>query len=867
METSNELFHSLRTRIKQDQSGLAYDYSQWFDTIYEIDEEYQDYPDIAKAYKRDLETDKGGRACNTLRDRILSFRVNPWVFGTEVIGRKILSSTTQRGVTFGTFTTFQKDFLRDLLDPQIPLMIVMCNRGGAKTWCAALAVACAEYCFPKYKVTILGGSEEQSLRLYDFYSKFMDSDLKHIVKGSIWKKHTEFVHGGWVTALPASQKCFDYKTEILTENGFKLFKDLKEGERVATLDKNGHFEWQKPTEKIQEEYSGPMFSFETNTFSMLVSPEHRLYATRNHSDKYEFIKPRDLPIGAKFKCSADWIGKDKEFFILPEYIIDYHNGYTKIKPSIEIPMEIWLEFLGYYLSEGNVHYGRHVRIRQYRGIHPKEYLKIKRCLDKMGMHYSHDGKTFTIFSTQLGHYLMKFGKSKDKYISKEFKELNKKYLRILLDALMLGDGWYDEKNGQYYFTSSKQLCDDIVEITQKLGIKTSTTIMEESIVKKTGYKRGSGYRIKIQREKNSYYTGSGKWIEYNGKIYCVNVPNSIILVRRNGKIHWSGNSVRGPRADMLIIDEACQADSDIINSAMPQAITATDLKIVMMSTPDVLSHMFIDWWNKASQMGFKQYHWDAYECPWIPDSNIKIFKNELYDTNKFRIEMLGLPGSYSGTVFDREDIDAAIVDELPEDLKLIEFSNGVDWGFKHPTVCSMSGIDENEVSWTIFSKDYKRAKEPFLYEYMAEDCKEYTARSYCDASHPFNINTFKDYCRPYGLSVTTIPFNKFKMMMITNMNSKLEHRKLKIYRMGKGCEKLLDQMYKYSYMEKSEKPQKGDDDHVDSEMLSLWGHRKTVQNVRRMMDNIDKYNIGKILDKGLEPTQQDMLFRRGGIFR
>jgi len=33
-------------------------------------------------------------------------------------------------------------------------------------------------------------------------------------------------------------------------------------------------------------------------------------------------------------------------------------------------------------------------------------------------------------------------------------------------------------------------------------------------------------------------------IEYEGKIYCVNVPNHIVLVMRNGKTCWSGNSYR-----------------------------------------------------------------------------------------------------------------------------------------------------------------------------------------------------------------------------------------------------------------------------------------------------------------------------------
>jgi len=42
---------------------------------------------------------------------------------------------------------------------------------------------------------------------------------------------------------------FDDQTEILTENGWKLFKDLEEGERVMTLNnETGESEWEKPME-------------------------------------------------------------------------------------------------------------------------------------------------------------------------------------------------------------------------------------------------------------------------------------------------------------------------------------------------------------------------------------------------------------------------------------------------------------------------------------------------------------------------------------------------------------------------------------------------------------------------------------------
>jgi hypothetical protein len=55
-----------------------------------------------------------------------------------------------------------------------------------------------------------------------------------------------------------------------------------------------------------------------------------------------------------------------------------------------------------------------------------------------------------------------------------------------------------------------------------------------------------GYHIKFIRLKNTpvvhKHKKSDSWEKYNGKIYCVTVPNHIIYIRRNGKSSWTGNS-------------------------------------------------------------------------------------------------------------------------------------------------------------------------------------------------------------------------------------------------------------------------------------------------------------------------------------
>lgn len=131
-------------------------------------------------------------------------------------------------------------------------------------------------------------------------------------------------------------------------------------------------------------------------------------------------------------------------------------------------------------------------------------------------------------------YLRKFGKSCDKFIPSEIKNLSKEQLEIIFDWLMKGDGWSGDGNIEYS-TKSKRLADDIQEIVLKLGM--SANIYER---KKGNFK---WYDVGVSLAKNFRLNSVNKQVtNYAGKVYCVEVPNHTLYVRRNGKACWCGNS-------------------------------------------------------------------------------------------------------------------------------------------------------------------------------------------------------------------------------------------------------------------------------------------------------------------------------------
>ena len=204
-------------------------------------------------------------------------------------------------------------------------------------------------------------------------------------------------------------------------------------------------------------------------------------------------------------------------------------------------MEDWLDFFGWYISEG---YSNHKQtiISQSLKVNPKKCKLIENSIKKLGYNVHFNKDKFIIGDVQLSSYLSRFGKVHEKYIPKEFKSLSNKYLEILLRSMMLGDGTIRGKSYSKYTTVSKRLCDDVCEILIKLGYPVYI-----SKTKKINVKHHTIYDIHISDKNKDFGTPrldkEPEYIEYTGFVWCVETDNNTILVNRNGNICWTGNSL------------------------------------------------------------------------------------------------------------------------------------------------------------------------------------------------------------------------------------------------------------------------------------------------------------------------------------
>lgn len=375
--------------------------------------------------------------------------------------------------------------------------------------------------------------------------------------------------------------CFSDDTEILTNEGWKLFKDLNKNETVATLNPNTfEIEYHKPYDYIEYEFTGDLINItnDRKTIDKLVTPNHSTWAFDKNGNNLSEYKTEELTGRHFIPRTGIWKGEDKNF-ILPNYTKTWssgNNGQIKKeynKEEIEIDLGDWSEFMGWFLSEGSLGNGM-VNITQY-----KFTDEVKKCLDKLPFEYRIENNGFRILSKQLEMYLRQFGLCYEKYIPDYILNSTSENIDRFLYSFNLGDG-SRHRGERCYYTTSKVMAGQISELIFKIGSVSNITkrnLKGTKMIVKNGKEYIRNHDIYVIYEtnkyKNFYFEASGsrlnkyiKTLPYNGKVYDVTVDNHIIYVRRDGKPFWSGNCRAGNPPSNSYMQLITNWDEIIVNA-------------------------------------------------------------------------------------------------------------------------------------------------------------------------------------------------------------------------------------------------------------------------------------------------------------
>jgi hypothetical protein len=296
---------------------------------------------------------------------------------------------------------------------------------------------------------------------------------------------------------------------------------------------------------------------------------------------------------------------------LPRSVIREDSHYF----SERIDGDDFAAFMGMYLAEGCVRpKNSNITIAQEESS--KGYVEFRDLLARvLGREAPYHRGAFTFGHTALADYLRPLGKAHEKYIPPEVLGMSRRQLEIFWHFYVLGDG-HILPEAELVSTCSKRLADGLQEVLQKIGLSASVRPKGKS-AKATHHRqwqlttrRKPAYRVNVER------------VPYEGKVYCVSVPNKTLYVRRNGYPVWCANT--DIRFQLYFL----------------QRFTAGNLPAAFASAPET--------WTPQQVQAFQEY-WDGFmlgqqegkhQVRWIPGGSKFAWSDEKEFSDHFSLFLL-----------------------------------------------------------------------------------------------------------------------------------------------------------------------------------------------------------------------------------
>lgn len=369
--------------------------------------------------------------------------------------------------------------------------------------------------------------------------------------------------------------CLSKDSEILTNNGWSGLDQVAIGHSALTMNiATDTFEEQFIEKKIILEYKGDLLNFKTKSLDALVTPDHRIVyrhrrgtwmIKRASEAPYKNVlwpiskpvKKIGLNISDDLLTLLGWIISDGTIQ-KPSWARTHNRPVTDLGNRLT-PEERSLRVSYLTISQSKPQYIDEITILLKRLFNRVSYSKVK----NNGGPLNRQQKVLPSVRFFLGNKESPicFGWLEENIhrIPRQILAQASAYqLHILFNSLVKGDGSDDEKHGiRFHAGKNKELADDFQELCTRLGYKSSIsrdslhpTTIGQYIVYVS--KRVTCHCIKKKPTK----------IPYNGKVWCIVVPNGTFVVRRSGRVFATGNC-RGDGETATRVDPKSHELSDI----------------------------------------------------------------------------------------------------------------------------------------------------------------------------------------------------------------------------------------------------------------------------------------------------------------
>ena len=357
--------------------------------------------------------------------------------------------------------------------------------------------------------------------------------------------------------------CLTEDHDVLTMRGWIPINNVTMNDNVAQLNKETNsMEYVHPLETLEFDQDGEMYEVESQGVSLHVTLNHRMWIQRRDKPLYELTEAKNI-IGKRVRYQSDGriLCNDLELTLGT-------NLFTNEK------MNALISIVGIWMAEG------------WTAISPKDYIcrlefaanksrvhnKLKECCDILQWKYNYVESTekFYINHKEITNHLapLSIG-AVNKSVPKWAFQLSAQQTILFIQGMCLGDG-HETATSLHYSTSSIKLRDDLQILCQHAGWTSyytkryeaghQVTMNDGRIITSTADSWDIGIRRTRLRptmnhgHSKSQHGQTEKIAHFTGKVYCLRVPSEVFLVRRHGRIVWTGNSSRhGQKGTMGMI--------------------------------------------------------------------------------------------------------------------------------------------------------------------------------------------------------------------------------------------------------------------------------------------------------------------------
>ena len=334
-------------------------------------------------------------------------------------------------------------------------------------------------------------------------------------------QHYYNAEGMIACSVPA---CYDDQTEVLTENGFKLFRDVDYNEKVAQYHEDGSIDFVIPNDTFADYYNGNLISFTKDGlhyYDCVVTPNHRMVRKNIKSGKVEFFEA----------------GSEKSYTSnFGQIVAGYAIGSKKSLTPLE-KLRIAFQADGSFSSRKEAYNGSRA------GTIPIRFnLKKDRKAARLREICNEGSFNMTESKYKNGYYSFRIALPEE--MCKDFSwvnlsEVSCEWAREFIEELTHWDGC--TRINTKHYTNTNLEC---VRIAQAIGAIAGYKTQFSSYKDKKRENRKEIYEVSFTTNKDFVHGLKVKkaLIPYDGMVYCVSVPTKMLVVRRNGVVSICGNT-------------------------------------------------------------------------------------------------------------------------------------------------------------------------------------------------------------------------------------------------------------------------------------------------------------------------------------